>query len=162
MKHFFTTTSGQKGYAILFAVVMVSIISTIAIGLSNSSYKQLVLSSLARDSQSAFYFSDTAIECALYADNVDGLFSAANVDSAYSCGVDKNGSPYALTKIVTSIGSDTQYTLEFTTPVLSDPCFAITVLKTTTVPTTDIKARGYNTCNFSSIRTVEREIEATY
>jgi len=149
----------NTGYAILFAVVMVSIISLLAIGLSGSSYKQLVLSLLAKDSQSAFFQADTASECALYADNVKNMTSTYG---SWSCGMDasnrntfnigpgQNASDYEI--ISTKSG------------VSSLPCYEMSIMKdTNTSPVeTTITARGYNSCNFGSPKTVQREIEVKY
>src|SRR5574343_1489902 len=78
--------NNQSGYAILFTVVIVSVISIIAIGLSNTAYKSMILSSVAKDSQTAFYQSDTATECALYADTNPDVLSGNN----FKCGLDEN------------------------------------------------------------------------
>lgn len=152
----------EEGYAILFTVVVVSAISVITAGLSNAVYKQLVLSSLAKDSQTAFYQSDTATDCALYADRIvreqDPTFGT--VDSAWSCGGDNDnllvsplaGGGYSIYPIASVDGS-------------TNPCFRIDVTKNNTNPSvlvTNISAKGYNICNKTNIRTVEREIKITY
>lgn len=146
------------GYAILFAVVVVSIISMIAIGLSNTTYKQLVLSSLANDSQVSYYQSDTATECALYADIVLGMTSSA--PSPWNCGKDSSGADFVLDLT----GSGTDYALTPTNLSGSlRPCFEFNVTKTGVAPIeTTIYARGYNSCDKTSQKTVEREIKVTY
>jgi hypothetical protein len=157
MRNIFGKNKKQKGYAILFAVVLVSAISVITAGLSNAAYKQLILSSLAKDSQAAFYQADTAGDCALYADRVEtttdpDLFASGG---SWSCG---NSS---LT--VTPIG--TGYTIYPVNQNSSDPCFRIDVTKDTSVPPiikTTIQAKGYNICDMSNLRTVEREIQINY
>ena len=147
----------NNGYAILFAVVMVSIISMLAIGLSNSSYKQLVLSLLAKDSQTAFFQADTASECALYADNIMHMTA---IYGSWFCGkgLDSNDIPFTI-----SAGSGPDdYELN-PTNAGSGPCFKISVTKTGTSPIeTTIKSKGYNSCDLGNRRTVEREIEVKY
>ena len=91
-------TRKQNGYAILFTVVIISIISLLAIGLSNSTYKQLILSSVSTDSQVSFFQADTAVECALYADVVDTLNESS--PSPWHCGIDSKGGD-----IILDIGS---------------------------------------------------------
>lgn len=153
--------TNQKGYAILFTVVLVSIISLIAIGLSNTTYKQLVLSSGAKDSQTAFYESDMATECALYADNGHGILKADPIPPSFSCGIDKNGASYVL-DIVS--GTDS-YTLEPRgMDTSNEPCFRISIAKSILPDetTTTIEASGYNLCNKNATRTVERTIEVSY
>lgn len=153
----------QKGYAILFTVVLVSIISLIAIGLSNATYKQLLLSSGAKDSQIAFYESDMATECALYVDNQTSYLEDR---PTFNCGIREDGTSSYILNIVESIsGDDTTYTL---TPSgigeLNVPCFRISIKKQSFSGSTNtvIEASGYNLCNRSNTRTVERTIEVNY
>lgn len=146
----------EGGYAILFAIVVVGIISLITIGLSNAAYKQLMLSSVAKDSMKAFYQSDIASECALYADSEYSM----NIPEGLICGEH----PFSFT-------SDTEGTiyeliLTPTENISSLKCFRITVDKTI-VPLEDyvatkITARGYNICNKANLRTVERAVEVNY
>ncbi len=56
----------QQGVAILFSVLLVSIVLTISLSLMNITYKQILLSLLARDSQLAFYTASSAAECTQY------------------------------------------------------------------------------------------------
>ena len=149
--------NNQNGYAILFAMVIVSIISMIAIGLSNTTYKQLILSSLANDSQLSFYQSDTATECALYADNV--LNMTSDTPSPWQCGKDNSNNDFTF-KIS---GGASDYSLNPIINVASDPCFNFNVTKLGDLPVvTNIYARGYNSGDMASKRTVEREINVSY
>jgi hypothetical protein len=149
----------QKGYAILFTVIIVSAISVITAGLTNAAYKQLILSSLAKDSQSAFYQADTAGDCALYADRVESFRTPPNIftTGTFSCG------GATLVVALTAGG----YTIMPTSAVRdsSNPCFRITATKTIVagpLTRTTISAKGYNICNTSNIRTVEREIRIVF
>lgn len=151
----------EEGYAILFTVVVVSAISVITAGLSNAVYKQLVLSSLAKDSQIAFYQSDTATDCALYADRIvrerDPTFGS--VDSTWSCG----GIPTL--RVVNLDGDSYGIHPTLSNETSTNPCFRIDVIKSSPNPpvvVTNISAKGYNICNKTNIRTVEREIKITY
>ena len=157
----------NKGYAILFAVVIVSIISLLVAGLSNTTFKELILTSVARDSSTAFFQSDTATECALYAEN--GLIPSMTPSdpNSWTCGVDSSGQD-----ITFNVGPDTNPNTNSgyqATPVSFNnnlPCFEFQVHKPTINkagdPGTDIFAKGYNICNKTSPKTVEREIEVTY
>ncbi len=75
----------NSGYAILFTVVIVGIISMITIGLSNAVYKQIMLSSVAKDSITAFYQADIASDCALYADK-NSYFEIPARTLPFNCG----------------------------------------------------------------------------
>ena len=46
---------GKKGFALLITVVVVSLILSISLGISNLTFKQTILSNLAKDSQISFY-----------------------------------------------------------------------------------------------------------
>jgi hypothetical protein len=158
LKKIHKTTSG---YAILFTVALVSIISLIALGLTNAAYKEIILSSVAKDSETAFYQADTASECALYADNQTQIPVDTTITS-WTCGVDTTGANQVL-DITPSGDRSLGYNILPHTPTSPNPCFNIAVTKTVGFPsTTTIASRGYNTCNTSNIRTVERQINANY
>lgn len=160
MRKIFLKTKDQNGYAILFTVVIVSAISVITAGLTNAAYKQLVLSSLAKDSQTAFYQADTAGDCALYADRKEAFKTPPNIfnTGSFTCGgVDLDVSV-----------SGGGYTIYPTSAVdnSNNPCFRIDVTKDSVsaapLVKTTISAKGYNICNTSNSRTVEREIQINY
>jgi hypothetical protein len=58
----------NRGFVILFSMLISSLILLISAGIFNVVQKEVVLSSSARESQRAFYAADSALECALYAD----------------------------------------------------------------------------------------------
>jgi len=162
----FLKNKNQKGYAILFTIIIVSAISVITAGLSNTAYKQLILSSLAKDSQTAFYQSDTATDCALYADRVEALNptipeSVITMGGGWICG-------NANLTVTPGVGGS--YTILPNDEDSPDPCFRINVIKEVIgqdgegidIIKTTIQARGYNICNVTNLRTVEREIEISY
>lgn len=171
-KRFFLNSSSKiKGYAILFTVVVVSVISLIAIGLTNTSYKQLILSSVAKDSHLAFFQSDTATECALYLDNRLDMQVGGNPITAtpvnWKCGINADGTDYTLGAYVDSSGGGTtQYKLNAIAGndagMLSSatPCFKIDIDKKSNG--TKVSAYGYNVCDANSLRKVEREIDVNY
>lgn len=154
--------SKQKGYAILFAVVITSIISVIVAGISNLTYKQLILSSLVKDSQQAFYMADTAIECALYAhfmkgDNYDG----ATVANTWHCGQRYKDDAHFTLKFQGAT-ENVSYKLEHENYNENTPCYEFNVDRDSIPDEVHIRARGYNICNKKLLRTVQREIEVYY
>lgn len=170
-KFFLKDLSNKNGYAILFTVVVVSVISLIAIGLTNTSYKQLILSSVAKDSHLAFFQSDTATECALYLDNHLDMQVGGNPITAtpvnWKCGINADGSEYTLGAVLLgSGGGTTQYELDAINGTDSGmknsatPCFKIDIDKK--VSGTNVAARGYNVCDANSLRKVERRIDVRY
>ncbi len=66
-----TYDSGRKtsaGFTLFYAVLISSLLLAVGIAIFNITYKELILSSGARESQSAFYAADSALECALFWD----------------------------------------------------------------------------------------------
>lgn len=145
------------GYAILFTVVIVGIISMITIGLSNTAYKQTVLSSVAKDSTIAFYQADIGSECALYADTKLSMFSDDTKTSGeFDCAGNK-------LKYVHETGTSL-YKLNTENETSPKKCFRIEMTKTVDINgvISTIVSKGYNRCDKSNIRTVERGINVVY
>lgn len=67
--------SPQKGFVILFAVIITSIVLLVSIGISSVIYKETLLSSSSRDGGYAFFAADSGLECALYWDSL-GIFDS--------------------------------------------------------------------------------------
>jgi Tfp pilus assembly protein PilX len=65
----------QRGFALLVAVIFMSVMLALGLALGSLGYKQEVLASSAIESQYAFYAADSALECALYADQQENLFA---------------------------------------------------------------------------------------
>jgi len=83
-------SADKRGFALLIAVIFMSVMLTLGLALSSIGYKQQMLASASIASQYAFYVADAALECALYADQQQSLFnysshSASNPPSAITC-----------------------------------------------------------------------------
>src|SRR3989344_3811538 len=65
-------TNKQRGFVLLLAIIISTILFSIGIGMATVIYKELILAFTARESQFAFYASDTSSECVLYWDNRRG------------------------------------------------------------------------------------------
>jgi hypothetical protein len=63
------TLRNSKGFALLYAVVVSSMLLSIALGVSNIAFKEIVFSTSAKDANDAFYAADSAAECTLFYDN---------------------------------------------------------------------------------------------
>lgn len=153
----FMKNKKQNGYAVLFAMLIIGSLSVIIAGISNTALKQTVLSSLSKDSLIAFYQSDIALDCALYADLVKEGSFGSNV-TTWSCGAND----LTITPITDGNGS---YKLEPPDPDSNNPCFHIIVNKENvngTIKTDNIEALGYNICDKSNPRVVERSIFVQY
>ena len=150
----------QNGYALLFVMVIITIISAVTAGLANTALKEAIISSVARDSQSAFYASDTATECALYFHYNYATIVPSLVNSKWSCGKTQAGGTYDLTF---SGGVNNYSLVSSSASTTNEPCFNITSTTTSSagIDTTVITSKGYNICNTSNSRSVERAIKAT-
>lgn len=88
--------SYERGFALLVAVIFMSVMLTFGLSLGSLAYKQAVLASGATASQYAFYVADAALECLLYADQQQNLFayppSAPSSAPAMTC---DGAGPYA-------------------------------------------------------------------
>ncbi len=150
-----TTTNG---FAMLFTVLVMSLILTIAVGISNTTFKQTILSSLAKDSQAAFYQADSAMECALYYDITKEWFalnlSLDQVPLTLACGD-------AVLSLDTIVSSQNYllYTQRVTDPTKG--CFGILFDKATNPLFSVVQAKGYNVCQ-DNPRKVERVLEVRY
>ncbi len=61
----------ERGVALLFVVLLTSVLLMVALGIQNIAYKELVFAMEARDSNLAFFAADTGLECGLYLHRVD-------------------------------------------------------------------------------------------
>lgn len=62
------TNKNKNGFVLLFTIILVSIIFSIALGLSNIAYKEATFSVSGKSSNEAYYSADSGAECALYWD----------------------------------------------------------------------------------------------
>ena len=147
----------QRGFTLLIAVILASVALAIGLALLDIAYKQVVLASAAKQSQTAFYAADSVMECALYYDQQRNLFAYSASSGSVTC----NGNS-AVAATFTNPGSGTR-TRTFTLQCAGDTG----VLGTATIykdssGATSIYVEGYNTCDSSNARRIERGIKATY
>lgn len=71
----------ERGFALLIAVIFMSVMLSLGLALSSIGYKQAILASSAIESQYAFYAADAAMECALYADQQQNRFAYSDYDA---------------------------------------------------------------------------------
>lgn len=76
------TYGRQRGFALLIAVIFMSVMLVLGIILGSLGYKQQVLTSSAIESQYAFYAADAALECGLFADQKMNTFAYSSNLSA--------------------------------------------------------------------------------
>ena len=146
----------NKGFVLLFAVVVSSIILAVTLAVANVSLKEIKFSTSAKDTNDAFFAADTGAECALFNDrSTQNKFLLAGPAATITC---------ANTNITPTFSAGFY---KFTIPSLGSTgqgCAIVTVDKS--VSPTAVVSKGYNvgdaSCNSSSANRVERQIELTY
>lgn len=72
----------RRGFALLIAIIFMSVMLSFGLALGSLGYKQQVLASASLESQFAFYAADAALECLLYSDQQLNLFAYTSDMSA--------------------------------------------------------------------------------
>ena len=137
----------------LLAALVASAVLIVGSAMYSLAVKQIALSSIGRDSQIAFYASDTAAECALYWDNRYDYFDTTAPSDPKAAdptcdGVEMNASGRG-----SGPGGGYPQTMSFQIDLFksftSGKCVNVTILKTqnpiTSIVSTTITADGYNT-----------------
>src|SRR3989344_4338164 len=167
-----------KGFTLIFAILVSSLLVAIGVAISNVALKQLEISILTRESRIAFSAADSGAECVIYWDVQvsDRGFSFASPDNrdpentaSVSCGhsvsvsnpelhtSSDGGIEYYVTTMVIYYGD--------TTDAIPDPCAVVSIKKTASIvgKTNIIDSYGINDCSstFNKHR-VERSLRVEY
>lgn len=154
--------STEKGVTLYVAIVVTSALLLVSFAIANVTLKQAALASINKDSHIAFFAADSGIECALYWDlkNVGGGSAFATTSTTViNCNGDSNNP--ANQNIV--VGG--QATSTFQVTFNPEPyCAFVSVNKSYSGSTlnTYIESRGYNSCDTSNPRRVERAVRVNY
>jgi len=139
----------QKGFVILFTVLISTIILMIGFGIFSIATRETILSSTSREAQYSFYAADAGVECALYFqthtsalnDDVGFAGSSQNSGQVPTCGSASN---------INGSGIQGNYGDPFQFDILVDPvqktCAHVTVYDQDS-STRRIISEGYNICN---------------
>lgn len=147
--------SKVEGFTLFVAMIIMGTLLLIASGIINLAVRQAFIATSARESQHAFYAADTGIECVLYWDvqSPSGISAfSTSTGSTITC----NGSSF-------TVGGNPVSTFSLT--LAPDPyCVSVTVTKAyiSRVLVTTIESKGYNTCDSTNPRRVERAVRAVY
>jgi len=147
--------SSQGGFTLLLATLTSALLLLLGATIFGLIKKEIILSSLGRDSQFAFYAADTAAECGLYWDLRHNIFSTTTPYSGATCDGQSLGT-------IQFPGYGVPASFEY------DPngyCARVSVIKNVTHPRTVIYARGYSTdCAgiVNNPRSLERAVEIVY
>ncbi len=149
-------TNKKKGISLVIAMIMTTLLLAISLSIGNIILRQLRITSISTNSQTAFYAADSALECALYWDTAtDGTISGSFPQAIFGtttptsypvgsnpikCGTNTSN-PLSFTKILDLTNqaiATTTFDIDYT-----DTCAHVVVVKTP--PRTLISTRGYNT-----------------
>lgn len=160
--------SKNRGYTLLFAVLVASLVLAIGISILNISKKEFLLSSSARDSSVALYAADGGTECAAYGDQKHDVFSTSTDnrgllkcgDAMGSISVDDMNAPAPIFTFSVKFGD------------VGASCANVSVKKEYIAGSlvTTIDSRGYNLgwldpngpCSVQSPKKVERGLRLSY
>jgi hypothetical protein len=177
--------SNSRGFAILYAVLMVSIILTISLTLLDISYKQLVLASINKESKLAYYAAVNALNCVNYWDKdalnatgddfykpfgrfdfIPSLTFISNTQPIY-CAEDTIQASDIIKESNNHTDSISKFKVDFTDGSYAD----VMVIKgdgTSGFPNYDtpeggtlIRVDGYNTSNPNNPRRVQRSLDSS-
>ncbi len=159
----------NNGFVILFASVVSSIILLITTSVYNLSKKQVILSSYARESQRAFYVSNSALECAFFNDISKFIVKTAfpiDSESDFTQTINCGGKDVTVNKLKDNTGLNGEYTNSFVFryPDLEDidsydtGCAYVLIEKKIGETSdgiskinTRITAVGFNTCQYDEV-----------
>lgn len=175
----------NHGFVLLFAVLIASILLSVGLALSNISFKEIVLSAASRDSQFAFFGSDSGSECAFYWDRKfleNNLPQSPFAENTATVPFDENNPPPApwdavkCNDVVVTTKTITGWTVSSTATAATttftfrlgatdkEGCVTVSVAKNLptghVLPDTKITAIGASSCLAGDPRAVERTVES--
>ena len=174
---------GQRGFTLLLAALVGSIVLALGSAVFGIATKQVTLSSIGRNSQFAFYAADTAAECALFWDFRSDISShkdifATSSDSAEPGSVTCDGKnadldfledPYSAKPNPDDDAATTTFQYDVTASGGKPYCAVVSVAKVLDTASggfkTVIRSNGYsNSCltRFDAPDTLERAVQLRY
>lgn len=162
----------QKGFVLLFAVLLVSIVLTVTLVLLDITLRQLVLSAIGQDSQKAYYAAYAGIDCAIFWDRDNPNSSFKPFGAVVGSSIDSpDGSGVGCGAATSNVDhNSTTHTATFRIKIGGGGCAEVEVQKliNASLPDTLIRSRGYNLGDEgdcpspSSSRLVERALVTRY
>lgn len=156
---FYRVHRNNHGFTILLAALVAALVLALGISVFSIAQKQIILSSLGRSSQYAFYAADTAAECALYWDARFGYFSSTSPGGPLTC----DGASLTVSPNTPPPGQPV-YTMSFEYEP-NGYCARVGVTKDTINQSTVIEADGFSTsCSEIDVssRALQRSVELSY
>jgi Tfp pilus assembly protein PilX len=150
--------ANERGFALFIAIILSAVAVMITLSLTTLAYKNLLLSSDARDSGYAFYSADSALQCVLNYDKAAVIQYSASTPSSYQFTCGAAGVQVTLTGTAYDAHTDRFLSGWFTAN--GSRCARITVYKTdgTIIPSATYYTEGVNVA-CSSVSTDPRAVE---
>ena len=155
----------NKGFVLLFAIILCTIIIAITIGITNITYKELHFTANAQDANDAFYAADAGVECALYLDkNINTPFELGHI---FDAGLNVcPGIAFNVVNEVSSVSTEVVYDFVFGINQSPNQCAKVYVKRDYSYPTPvlTVISKGYVTngdvfnCTVGT-NTTERQLE---
>ncbi len=158
-------SKSDRGFTLFISILITGTLLLISMAIISLSVKEAFLTGSARESQYAFYAADTGAECAIYWDvkNPSGITAfSTTTGSTIFCNKDSLNATNPTPSVVGGSWNGSTGVSNFTLTFLPQPyCTKVTVTKYADL-TTKIESLGYNTCDTSNPRRVERAVRVTY
>jgi hypothetical protein len=170
----------NRGMTLFIAMVIMGVLLLVSFAVVNIAVKSTLFAGAGRDSQYAFYAADSGIECAEYWDSKFDSF-ATSTAGGVSCGpmvnILTNSQSVPTNPAQPSLiggggdGSVSIFYFDMNQGVNAAPYCSIVEVTKYYMDTngdgvselmTNIRSRGYNTCDTSNPRRVERGVSVTY
>ncbi len=146
----------NKGFVVLFTVLIASVVLAMALGMANIALKQIVLTASSTDANKSFYAADTGVECALY-------YDLKAIPSHFTPGSTNPVSCYQDTAVGVIENPNSYFYFFFDHQTTAGNVCAYVSVDKTIANRTVVTSKGVNSpCNSPGPRTVERVIEVTY
>ncbi|MGI9118187.1 MAG: hypothetical protein ACR2IQ_01395 [Minisyncoccia bacterium] len=158
-KNIFSFGRRHNGFALLFTVLIISVIATVTFGLASIVYKQKLLTSISVDSGRAFYMADSGMECTLYA-----LSEVSTQSTPVLCLDPTSTTTTSVLSLTQNNGPavpNNQY-VDSSRIGNNNACFTIEPIFDSNSAFISAKVRGYSTCNTSSPRHLERTLQVFF
>ncbi len=156
----------SRGFTLLLASLVASLLLSLGLSMFVIAQKEIILSSLGRDSQYAFYAADAGAECALYWD-LKGGFNVSTPTTGAKCNNMSIGEPSGCDAATCQLGGNgyvggvSTNNFEFSQ---NNKCIKVEVIKHETgAIRTEINSKGYSTaCEVNNSRKLERAVKMRY
>lgn len=163
----FHSTNSTRGFVVLYAALLSSIVLAIGMSIYNTTLKDMLFSSSGRESQLAFYATDSGVECALYWDKkYDGggkvfATSSASVSAGFPSVIISCDDIEVEDWGVSSSLEPSDHAITTFSITTDNVCANIVVTKYASGASI-IESRGYNNCKVGDPRRVERGLKVNY